>query len=226
MMRVSFRDGDVRALFLHQAGKDDGQQLESRKAPSARRDRARTAVPAVESDDAHEDVVVVHQPVEELPRRGGAVGSASRSRRRPQFRDVLAHGRNPRRQEHALQERVHLVFHAPHSFARFHTLDAELAEQLLGAVLPRPADPDNPSHCRGRQRSGALRKGRAGPPSEEVLEAFEDERCVGGVGRDDRDFVPPCVLPAASISAPGSGPRRGFQAGRDRAGAPAGWCGR
>ena len=184
----------VRALHLHQAGEDDGQQR--RILEHAQRGGGvgvRLAVgPEGVALDAEHHVVVGHQPVEERPRRVGLLRSAAAiAQPRRQLGDAAAHGGEVLdAEEHRLQHREHLVLDAAQAVAGFDALDAELAVELARAVLLRAADPDHALPLAADAEDRMDRREDAEPfLLEVVLEALEDERRVGRVGLDDRHLV-------------------------------------
>ena len=141
-------DREVPLLLVHDAREDDVQQGGLAERAERRVVVGLEAVGAApEPQHAHQHVVVVEQPVEELPRRrprrravpgGRAGGPSARGRSRVISLEVLDG------QEHALQERVDLVLDPPQPVLLLDPLDAEVAEELLAAVLVRTADRHDP----------------------------------------------------------------------------------
>jgi hypothetical protein len=138
---------------------------------------------------AHEDVVVVLQPLQEGAGRGElARVAAARAQPWHQLAAGAPHVLEVvDRQEHGLQQREHLVLDTAQPLLRLHRLDVEQAVALLAALRLRvakgrdalPLAPDGEDRVeRGvHAQSGLLQV---------VLEAVEDERPVGRVGAQHR----------------------------------------
>ena len=102
-------------------------------------------------DRAHEDVVVVEQPLEEGAHGrelGGVAPAAAQARhelaaRAPHVREVV-HG-----QEDRLQQREHLVLDPPHPLPRGERLDLEAAVALAAPLLVRRRRPRRPAPTAG-----------------------------------------------------------------------------
>ena len=138
---------------------------------------------------AHEDVVVVVQPLQELARRGelGRVAAASAQPRS----ELAAHPAHVLevldRQEDRLEQREHLVLDPPQLLARLKRLEVEQAIALLAALGLRVAEGHDALPL-APHREDRVGGGVHAQPGllQVVLEAVEDEGPVRRVGAQDR----------------------------------------
>ncbi len=188
---VAGRRYEVALHVLHHPGKDHREQ------GLVGEDAGRGLVQLVEAsvrgglvaDRAHEDVVVVAQPVEERP--GGRevlLLGVARAQPRAQLLADPAHVLEVgHREEHALQDREDLVLDPAQPLLRLHGLDLEVAVALFAPLIVGVADPDHSLPLAARGEDGM--DGGEDPQSrllEIMLQALEDERGVDGVGLHDR----------------------------------------
>ena len=176
--------------MLGYPGEDDRQERGVRERP------VRALVHPVErpvggrpiGDGPHEDVVVVEQPLDEIPGRRLLPRVAPRAAEAPE--QILARpshvGEAAHRQEDRLQGREDLVLHPSSPVPGLQGLDLEGGVALPAPLLLDAAEGDDPLPL---PPDGEHRVDRGVDPHprplEVVLEGVEDERTVRGVGLDD-----------------------------------------
>ncbi len=181
----------VRLDVLHHAGEDDGE--EGGVGEGSVRGLVHAARPAVRphrvGHRAHEDVVLVEQPLQEgadggeLDRVPAAAAQAGQELSAGAVHVLeVVHG-----QEDRLEEREDLVLHPAQALLRRDWLDLEEAVALAAALFPRVPHGHDPLPLPLDREDGVDR--RVDPQAgllQVVLDAVEDEGPVGGVRLDDR----------------------------------------